>query len=106
MKYTKYDLPERKIITNIDSDIIKNFLLMCILIIKSIWTIVSSRGEEKLSVFDKSKLNEIVWTKDICDFSLGLFLPPSLAWKGIKEFLKTGIVSTEIEWISPEGGNY
>ncbi len=39
MKYTKYDLPERKIITNIDSDIIKNFknyLLMCILIIKSI----------------------------------------------------------------------
>lgn len=23
MKYTKYDLPERKIITNIDSDIIK-----------------------------------------------------------------------------------
>lgn len=109
MKYTKYDLPERKIITNIDSDIIKNFknyLLMCILIIKSIWTIVSSRGEEKLSVFDKSKLNEIVWTKDVCDFSLGLFLPPSLAWKGIKEFLKTGIVSTEIEWISPEGGNY
>ena len=39
MKYTKYDLPERKIITNIDFDIIKNFknyLLMCILIIKSI----------------------------------------------------------------------
>lgn len=62
--------------------------------------------KEKLSVFDKRKLNEIVWTKDVCDFSLGLFLPPSLAWKGIKEFLKTGIVSTEIEWISPEGGNY
>lgn len=64
----------------------------------------------KLSVFDKSKLNEIVWTKDVCDFSMGLFLPPELAWKGIKEFLKTGTASTEIEWISPndipEGGNY
>ena len=64
----------------------------------------------KLSVFDKSKLNEIVWTKDVCDFSMGLFLPPELAWKGIKEFLKTGTASTEIEWISPndipKGGNY
>lgn len=46
--------------------------------------------KEKLLVFDKSKLNEIVWTKDVCDFSLGLFLPPLLAQKGIEEFLKTG----------------
>ena len=58
--------------------------------------------KEKLSVFDKSKLNEIVWTKDVCDFSLGLFLPPSLAWKGIKEFKKTGTTSTKIERILPD----
>ncbi len=66
--------------------------------------------KEKLSVFDKRKLNEIVWTKDVCDFSLGLFLPPLLAWKSIEEFLKTGTASTEIEWILPddipESGNY
>jgi len=65
---------------------------------------------EKLSVFDKNKLNEIVWTIDVCDISMGLFLPPELAWKSIKEFLETGTASKEIEWISPdelpESGNY
>lgn len=140
MKYTKYDLPDEKIIINIDpdivyNDIIKNFKnywssvstacievqyyeddeLIASLFINAhldygIYLNYSSRGEEKLSVFDKSKLNEIVWTKDVCDFSLGLFLPPSIAWKGIKEFLETGTASTEIEWISPndipKGGNY
>lgn len=120
MKYTKYDLPEGKIITNINpdivyNDIIKNFknywssvsnscievqyyeddelvasLFINVHLDYGIYLNYSSRGEEKLSVFDKNKLNEIIWTKDICDFSLGLFLPPSIAWKGIKEFLETG----------------
>ncbi len=139
MKYTKYELPEGKIITNITpdivyNDIIKNFNnywssvnVACIEIqyfedyelVASLFINVHldygiylrhESREVKLSVFDKSKLNEIVWTKDVCDFSLGLFLPPSIAWKGIKEFLETGTASKEIEWISPddlpEGGNY
>lgn len=120
MKYTKYDLSDEKMIINIDpdivyNDIIKNFknywssvsnscievqyyeddelvasLFINVHLDYGIYLNYSSRGEEKLSVFDKNKLNEIIWTKDICDFSLGLFLPPSIAWKGIKEFLETG----------------
>lgn len=140
MKYTKYDRPDEKIIINIApdivyNDIIKNFknywssvgtacieiqyfeddelvasLFINVHLDYGIYLNYSSRGEEKSSVFDKSKLNEIVWTKDVCDFSMGLFLPPELAWKGIKEFLETGTASKEIEWINPddlpEGGNY
>ncbi|MDD7184334.1 MAG: hypothetical protein SPE43_08200 [Ruminococcus sp.] len=140
MKYTKYDRPDGKIIINIApdivyNDIIKNFknywssvgtacieiqyfeddelvasLFINVHLDYGIYLNYSSRGEEKSSVFDKSKLNEIVWTKDVCDFSMGLFLPPELAWKGIKEFLETGTASKEIEWINPddlpEGGNY
>lgn len=138
MKYTKYDLPDERMIINIDHDIVYNDIIKNF---KNYWSSVSTAcieiqyfeddelvaslfinvhldygiylrhesREVKLSVFDKSKLNEIVWTKDVCDFSLGLFLPPSIAWKGIKEFLETGTASTEIEWISPddipEGGN-
>ena len=139
MKYTKYDRPDDKTIINIDpdivyNDIIKNFRnywtsvsVACIEVqyyeddeqIALLFINVHIdygiylnyyRNEEKLSVFDKSKLNEIVWTKDVCDFSMGLFLPPELAWKGIKEFLETGTASEEIEWITPddlpENGNY
>ena len=132
MKYTRYDQPMKRMINNIApdilySDIIKNFknywssvntagteiqyfeddeliasLFINVHLDYGIYLNYSSRGEEKLSVFDKNKLNEIIWTKDICDFSLGLFLPPELAWKGIKEFLKTGTVSKEIEWVTPE----
>ncbi|MDE7136847.1 MAG: hypothetical protein K2O29_00085 [Ruminococcus sp.] len=140
MKYTKYDLPDGKIIININpdivyNDIVKNFTnywssvstacievhyyendeLIAALFINvhldyGIYLNYSSRGEEKLSVFDKNKLNEIIWTKNVCDFSMGLFLPPELAWKGIKEFLETGTASKEIEWMNPddlpEDGNY
>jgi len=132
MKYTKYDRPDEKMIINIDpnivyNDIVKNFknywssvsvscvevqyfeddelvasLFINVHLDYGIYLNYSSRGEEKLSVFDKSKLNEIVWTRDVCDFSLGLFLPPELAWKGIKEFLETGTASKEIEWITPD----
>lgn len=139
MKYTKYDRPDGNIITNIDpdilyNDIIKNFKdywssvgVACTEIqyfeddelTASLYINVHldygiylnySRVDEKISVFDKNKLSEIVWTKDVCDFSMGLFLPPELAWKGIKEFLETGTASKEIEWLSPddlpEGANF
>lgn len=139
-KYTLYDMPDEKTIINIDpdilyNDIVKNFKkywssvgvacteiqyyendeLLASLFINvhldyGIYLNYSNRGEEKLSVFDKNRLNEIVWTKDVCDISLGLFLPPELAWKGIKEFLETGTASEEIEWMNPddlpEGANY
>ncbi|MDE5557240.1 MAG: hypothetical protein K2J32_06035 [Ruminococcus sp.] len=139
MKYTHYYSPMDEIITNIDAnilynDIIKNFknywssvstayaeihyfedeesiatLIINVHLDYGIYLRYES-NEEKLSVFDKNKLNEIIWIKDLYDFSMGLYLPPELAWKGIKEFLETGTASKEIEWISPddipEGGNY
>lgn len=138
MKYTHYYSPMDEIITNIDTNImyndaIKNFKnywsvnssaaeihcfedkdLVASMIINvnldyGIYLRYERNGNEKLSVFDKNRLNEIILTTEICEASLGLFLPPSLAWKGIKEFLETGTASTEIEWISPddipEGGN-
>lgn len=131
MKYTKYDRPDDKMIINIDpdvvyNDIIKNFKnywssvsVACIEVqyyedneqVASLFInahldygiyLNYYRNEEKLSVFDKNRLNEIIWTKDVCDFPMGLFLPPELAQKGIKEFLETGTASKEIEWITPD----
>lgn len=55
-----------------------------------------------LSVYDKTKLDQVV---DICVeqyASVGLFLPPELAWKGIKEFIETGRMSIDINWITPD----
>ena len=139
MKYTVYYSPKSKVITNVEPDviynsIIKNFKgywssassssaeihyfedenLIASLIINAIVEygiyLRYESDEEKLSVFDKNKLNTIIWTKDVCDFSSGLFLPPYLAWNGIKEFLQTGTASNEINWINaedfPENGNY
>ncbi|MDE6730424.1 MAG: hypothetical protein K2J71_06580, partial [Oscillospiraceae bacterium] len=68
-------------------------------------------NEEKLSLYDKTKLDEVVDGAN-CDLevSTGLFLPKELAWEVIKEFLETGKASDKIRWISPddipENGNY
>ncbi|MDE5753514.1 MAG: hypothetical protein K2H89_03085 [Oscillospiraceae bacterium] len=67
--------------------------------------------EEKLSLYDETKLSEVVDGAN-CDLevSTGLFLPKELAWEVIKEFLETGKASDKIRWISlddiPENGNY
>ena len=67
--------------------------------------------EEKLSLYNESKLNEVVDGAN-CELwaSTGLFLPKGLAWEVIKEFLETGKASDKIKWISPddipENGNY
>jgi len=139
MKYTIYYSPQSKVITNVELDvlynnIIKNFknywlsansstaeihyfedenLIASLIINVSIDNGIYLRyesNEEKISVFDKTKLSTIIWTKDVCDFSLGLFLPPQLAWDGIKEFLQTGNASNKINWMNPEdlpeNGNY
>jgi len=139
MKYTIYYSPQSKVITNVELDvlynnIIKNFknywlsansstaeihyfedenLIASLIINVSIDNGIYLRYEsnkEKISVFDKTKLSTIIWTKDVCDFSLGLFLPPQLAWDGIKKFLQTGNASNKINWMNPEdlpeNGNY
>ncbi len=68
-------------------------------------------SEEKLSLYDETKLNEVVDGAN-CELwaSTGLFLPKELAWEVIKEFLETGKASDKIKWISPddipENGNY
>lgn len=67
--------------------------------------------EEKVSLYDETKLNEVVDGAN-CELwaSIGLFLPKELAWEVVKEFLETGKASDKIKWISPydisEDGNY
>ena len=70
-----------------------------------------SKTENKLSLYDETKLHEVEDGAN-CDLevSTGLFLPKELAWEVIKEFLETGKASDRIKWISPddisEDGNY
>lgn len=70
-----------------------------------------SRTDDKLSLYDETKLNEVADGAN-CELwvSTGLFLPKELAWEVIKEFLETGKASNKIRWISPddipENGNY
>lgn len=67
--------------------------------------------EEKLSLYDETKLSEVIDGAN-CDIevSTGLFLPKEIAWEVIKEFLETGNASDKIKWISPDDmpddGNY
>lgn len=71
----------------------------------------TSNTEDKLSLYDETKLNEVVDGAN-CELwaSTGLFLPKELAWEVIKEFLETGKASDKIKWILPDdipkGGNY
>lgn len=70
-----------------------------------------SNTENKLSLYDETKLNEVVDGAN-CELwaSTGLFLPKELAWEVIKEFLETGKASDKIKWILPDdipkNGNY
>lgn len=65
---------------------------------------------EHLAVYDKSKLDTVVDVWDELYTSVGLMFPPELAWKGISEFIRTGRMSLELEWITtdviPENGNW
>lgn len=68
-------------------------------------------SEDKLSLYDETKLDEVVDGAN-CSLwvSTGLLLPKEIAWEVIKEFLETGKASDKIRWISPdnipENGNY
>ena len=63
-----------------------------------------------LAVYDKTKLEEVVDVHDEIYASVGLFFPPEIAWKGIEEFIASGGMSLDIEWILaesiPEKGNW
>ncbi len=63
-----------------------------------------------LAVYDKTKLEEVIDVYDEIYASVGLFFPPEIAWKGIKEFMVSGGMSLDIEWILaesiPENGNW
>ncbi len=58
--------------------------------------------EEKLSLFDFYKLDQIVEGVDDLEVSLGLFIPQTLAWEVIKTFLEEGQPSPQIQWIDPD----
>ena len=63
-----------------------------------------------LAVYDKSKLEEVIEVDTDLYASAGLFFPPETAWTGIKEFMASGGMSLDIEWIycgsMPENGNW
>lgn len=68
-------------------------------------------SEEKLSLYDETKLNEVEDGANCRLYvSTGCFLPKETAWEVIRYFLETGKVSDKIRWISPddipEDGNY
>ena len=56
-----------------------------------------------LSLHDSNLFSEWVdvWGDGLY-ISKGLFIPPELAWIGMKELFTDGIVSAKICWISPE----
>ncbi|MDE5557689.1 MAG: hypothetical protein K2J32_08375 [Ruminococcus sp.] len=71
-----------------------------------------SDGESThLSLHNKNTLDKVVdvWGDGLY-VSEGLFIPPEIAWQCICEFVTTGSIHYNIEWISPddipEGGNY
>lgn len=76
---------------------------------------LSAKGEfiannTHLAVYDKTKLEEVIEIDDEWYASVGLFFPTEIAWKGIKEFMVSGGMTLDIEWIHcssmPENGNW
>lgn len=71
----------------------------------------SDENRECLSISDRSKLSTVidVWGDGLY-VSEGLFISPQQAWRCICEFIETGNISEEIDWITPddlpEEGNY
>lgn len=66
--------------------------------------------DTQLSMHDPTKLSKVVDGGDEWFASVGLFLPPHLAWPGVEYFCQTGRLTPQIHWISPstmpEDGNY
>ncbi len=58
--------------------------------------------KDLLSLYDKSKLNEVAETAEEIYASVGLFLPVETAWQAIQEFAETGNASSKICWITPD----
>lgn len=56
---------------------------------------------EWLSLYDGSRLTEVICPDD-WDASVGLFVPPPLAWLTIARFCETGERLQTQEWVMPE----
>ncbi|MDD6346199.1 MAG: hypothetical protein PUA51_08300 [Oscillospiraceae bacterium] len=62
----------------------------------------SDRKIEEISLFDINKIEDITETTDELEVSVGLFIPPILAWEVIKTFIEEGKASKQIQWINPD----
>ncbi|MDE6677871.1 MAG: hypothetical protein K2K02_02420 [Ruminococcus sp.] len=86
---------------------------LCIASVKEYGVFIgySDSENEKLSLSDRDKLDRVVdvWGDGLY-VSEGLFISPETAWQCIHEFVTTGSISCNIEWISPddipENGNF
>lgn len=69
----------------------------------SVYIGFSDENRECLSISDKSKMDSVidVWGDGLY-VSEGLFISPEQAWRCICEFLKTGGIIGEIDWITPD----
>lgn len=70
------------------------------------------KNRQWLSLSDRAKLNSVldVWGDEGLYVSEGLFISPQVAWRYIREFVLTGNVTVDGDWITPddlpEDGNY
>jgi hypothetical protein len=60
---------------------------------------IFGEGFDWLSLHDRSRLAEITTVSHDWLTSVGLFLPPDVAWVAIEEFCRTGERSKAVEWI-------
>ncbi len=56
---------------------------------------------ELLSLNDATKLDIVAECADEWYASIGLFLKPEDAWRGIEDFIQTAQPSSRIQWINP-----
>ena len=90
--------------------IVKNILFLIILV-GGFFISITDGKNIYLTLGDRNTLNETVdiWGDGLY-ISKGLFIPFSLAWKGLEEYLIYHKLSNKINWITsdevPEEGNF
>lgn len=60
----------------------------------------SDEKENKVSLHDAGKMNEIYENIESLGVAVGLYIPAESAWTAIDEFLETGSATDKINWIS------
>lgn len=102
----------KECVAYIDTDIAPEASL-CIASVREYGVFLGSKNGSAvfLSLNDRNRLKEVVdvWG-DGLDVSIGLFVSPEIAWKGISEFVTGGNLCQDMEWMNadevPEEGNY